>query len=78
MAKNIGTLAIMSKKATLLSENCCNCKCFGTHVFIAFVCTRTTQLGQISHKTQKWTGQTYCHPCQNCKKLLLFKHVMLL
>ncbi len=39
MAKNIGTLAILSENATLLSENCSNCKCFGIHMLIVFVCT---------------------------------------
>jgi len=43
MAKNIGTLAILSENATLLSENCSSCKCFGIHVLIVFVCTATTQ-----------------------------------
>ncbi len=43
MAKNICTLAILSENATLLSENCSNYKCFGTHMFIVFVCTATTQ-----------------------------------
>ncbi len=41
MAKNIGTLAILSENATLLSENCSNC--FGIHMLIVFVCTATTQ-----------------------------------
>ncbi len=62
MVKNIGTLAI-------LSENCSNCKCFGIHVLIVFVCTATTQknprrkvkLDNSSHITQKWTGQNYWH-----------------
>ncbi len=43
MAKNIGILAILSENATLLSENCSNCKCFGIHMIIVFVCTETTQ-----------------------------------
>ncbi len=43
MAKNIGTLAILSENATLLSENCSNCKRLGIHVLIIFVCTATTQ-----------------------------------
>ncbi len=42
MAKNIGTLAILSENATLLSEFFSNCKCFGIHVLIVFVCTATT------------------------------------
>lgn len=43
MAKNIGTLEIISENATLLSENFCNFKCFGiSHVLIVFVCTGTT------------------------------------
>ncbi len=46
MAKNIGTLAILSENATLLSENCSNCKCFGIHVLIVFACTATTQKKQ--------------------------------
>ena len=37
IAKNIGTLAILSENVTLLSENCCSCKCFGTHMIIYFV-----------------------------------------
>ncbi len=37
MAKDVGTLAILSENATLLSENCCSCKYFGTHVFILFI-----------------------------------------
>ncbi len=68
MAKNIVTLAILSENATLLSENCSNCKCFGIHVLIVFVCKATTQknrrnvkLDKISHRTQKWTGQNYWH-----------------
>ncbi len=36
-AKNISTLAILSENATLLSENCCSCKCFGTRMFIFFL-----------------------------------------
>ncbi len=53
------------------SDNCSNCKCFGIHAFIVFVCTATTRknrevkLDKISHRTQKWTGQNYWH---NCKK----------
>ncbi len=43
MAKNIGTLAILSENTTLLSENCSNCKCFGIHMLIVFVCTATTK-----------------------------------
>ncbi len=43
MAKNIDTLAILSENATILSEICSNCKCFGIHVLIVFVCTATTQ-----------------------------------
>ena len=43
MAKNIGTLAILSENATLLSEFFfCRCKCFGTHMFISLVCVGTT------------------------------------
>lgn len=71
MAKNIGTLEIISENATLLSENFCNFKCFGiSHVLIVFVCTGTThkkknrrkvKLEKISHRTQKWTGQNYWH-----------------
>ncbi len=64
IAKNIGTLAILSENATLLSENCCSCKCFGTHILIFFVCIGTTQKNRrkvksdtIPHRTQKmhWT-----------------------
>ncbi len=67
---NIGTLAILSENATLLSENCSNCKCCGIHMLIVFICTATTttkklrtkvKLDQISHRTQKWTGQNYWH-----------------
>ncbi len=68
MTKNIGTLAILSENATLLSENRSNCKCFGIHVLIVFVCTATTQQNReeksnliISHRTKKWTGQNYWH-----------------
>ncbi len=46
MAKNIGTLAILSENATLLSENVSNCKRLGIHVLIIFVCTATTQKGR--------------------------------
>ncbi len=67
---NIGTLAILSENATLLSENYSNCKCCGIHMLIVFICTATTttkklrtkvKLDQISHRTQKWTGQNYWH-----------------
>ncbi len=69
MAKNIGTLAILSENATLLSENCSNCKCFCIHVLIVFClhCNNTkkqrrkVKLDKISHRTQKWTGQKYWH-----------------
>ncbi len=62
MAKNTGTLAILSENATLLSENCFNCKCFGIHVRIVFVCTAKTQKNwKNSHRPQKWTGQNYWH-----------------
>ncbi len=69
MAKNNGTLAILSENETLLSEKCSNCKCFGIHVIIVSVCTATTQkklrrkvkLFKISHRTQKWTGKNYWH-----------------
>ena len=37
-AKNIGTPAILSENATILSENCCSCKCFDTHMFISLIC----------------------------------------
>ncbi len=61
MGKHIGTLAIMSENATLLSENCSNCKCFGIHMLIVFVCTATTthththtkQKKSQKHRTQK-------------------------
>ncbi len=43
MAKNNGTLAILSENETLLSENVSNCKFFGIHVIIVSVCTATTQ-----------------------------------
>ncbi len=67
MAKNIGTLAILSENATLLSENCSSCKCFGIHVHIVFVCTTTTQknweeksdLIQFYTELKKWTGINY-------------------
>ncbi len=69
MAKNNGTLAILSENETLLSEKFSNCKCFGIHVIIVSVCTATTQkklrrkvkLYKISHRTQKWTGKNYWH-----------------
>ncbi len=64
MARNIGTLAILSENAILLS-NCSNCKYFCIHVLIVFVCTATTQrkvkLDKITHRTKKWTGQNYWH-----------------
>ncbi len=61
-------LAILSENATLLSENCSNCKCFGIHLLIVFVCTATTQKNREEksnlikfHRTQKWTGQNDWH-----------------
>ncbi len=65
MAKNIGTLAILSENTTLLSENCCSCKCFGTHMFIFFCLhwnntkkqRRKVKSDTIPHRTPKmhWT-----------------------
>ena len=43
MEKNIGTPALQSDNAPLLSENCCNHKCFGIHMSIYFVCIRKTK-----------------------------------
>ena len=70
VAKNIGILAILSENPTLLSENSCSCKCFGTHMSISLVCVGTTQkhreeksnLIQSHTETQKYTGQNYWHP----------------
>ncbi len=56
MAKNIGTLAILSENANL-SENCCSCKCFGTRMFIFFVCIGTTQKKK-QKKSQIWYNST--------------------
>ncbi len=69
MNENIGTLAILLDNATLLSEHCFNCRCFGFHMLIVFVCTASTQKKQrrkvkhniISHRTQKRTGQNHWH-----------------
>ena len=70
MAKNIGTLAILSENAALLSENGCSCTCFCTHMFISLDCVGTTQktgqeksnLIQSHTETQISTGQNYWHP----------------
>ena len=76
MAKNIGTLSILSENAILLSENCYSCKYFGTHMFISLVCIGTTHTHTHTHKnreeksnliqshteTQKCTDQHYWHP----------------
>ncbi len=56
MAKNISSLAILSENATLLSENCCSCKCFGTCMFIFFVCIGTTQ--KTEKKNKIWYNST--------------------
>ncbi len=72
MAKNIGTLAILSENATLLSENCSNCKCFGIHAYcFCLHCNNTinrrkVKLDKISHRTQKWTGQSWLNLCVVC------------
>ncbi len=65
MAKNVGTLAILSENASLLSENCCSCKYFGTPVFILFIyiflylfifntkkLRRKVKTDTITHRTQ--------------------------
>ena len=62
MDKNIGTPAI-------LTDNCCNYKCFGIHMFISIVCIGTTQKSReekpnlIYYHTEllKWTGKNDCH-----------------
>ncbi len=55
MAKNFGTLAILSENPMLLSENCSNCKCFGIHVLIVFVCTATIQKNRRKVKLHLFT-----------------------
>ncbi len=68
MAKNVGTLAILSENATLLSENCCSCKYFWysrvyfvyLYLFYLFIYLFLTQKKQkrkvktdtITHRTQ--------------------------
>ncbi len=51
------------------SENDSNCKCFGIHMLIVFVCTATTHTkkkngeenSNLFFHRKKWTGQNYCH-----------------
>ncbi len=80
MAKNISTLVIMSENATLLSEFFSNwysnayCFCNNTHTH-----THThKQKKSPKHRPQKMDWAKLLAPCQNYKKYLLFKHVMLL
>ncbi len=56
MAKDIGTLAILSENATLLSENCCSCKCFGTRMFIFYFLQWNNTKKQ--NKSQIWYNST--------------------
>ncbi len=64
MAKNICTLAILSENATLLSENCCSCKCFGTHMFIYFL------FALEQHKKTEKKSQIWYNSTQNPKNAL--------
>ncbi len=72
MAKNIGTLAILSENATLLSENCCSCKCLVlTFIFFLFALEQQkkreekSNLKQFHTEPKKCTGQNYWHPKLN-------------